>query len=280
MKITGQFRGVFLSLGILAFLSSVFVGQTPPRGADAFGTAPAAGTQTFPPSGVQNSISPPSQGTETPATPPKVSYQGGLLTIRAENSTLGDVLAAVQRATGATIDSPGYASERVYVNLGPGEPRNVIASLLNGSRYDYILVGSAQQPNAVSRVMLTIRQNIPATTAVAGGVGTPQPRPGVPVANTEESDSADESADTNEPEQIPGRPIPPPQANSGQPSIGTQPGVAPVTAQQQQNGQQNPGGQQVKTPEQLLQQLQQMQQQQQQQMQLQQQLQQQNNSQR
>ena len=70
------------------------------------------------------------------------------------------MLKAVQSATGASVDSPGFASERVYVKLGPGEPRDILASLLNGSRYDYIMIGSQQQPNSVARVMLTMRSDL------------------------------------------------------------------------------------------------------------------------
>src|ERR1700676_61260 len=91
-------------------------------------------------------------------TRPQVTLQNGLLGIRAENSTMGDVLRAVQRATGASIDFPGSASELVNVNLGPGALRDIAISLLDGSRYDYILVAS-QQPNSIERIVLTMRRD-------------------------------------------------------------------------------------------------------------------------
>ena len=90
-------------------------------------------------------------------TRPQVTFQNGLLGIRAENSTMGDVLRTVQRATGASIDFPGFASERVNVNLGPGPLRDIVMSLLDGSRYDYILLAS-QQSNAIERIVLTMRR--------------------------------------------------------------------------------------------------------------------------
>jgi hypothetical protein len=40
---------------------------------------------------------------QLPPTPAKVSYQGGLLTISAQNSTLGEILRDVRRLTGASI---------------------------------------------------------------------------------------------------------------------------------------------------------------------------------
>ena len=96
-------------------------------------------------------------GTPTMVTRPQVTFQNGLLEIRAENSSMNDVLQAVQRATGATIDFPGSASERVSVSLGPGALRDIVTSLLDGSRYDYILLLS-QQSNLIERIIvLTVR---------------------------------------------------------------------------------------------------------------------------
>src|SRR6266481_1191568 len=66
---------------------------------------------------------------QIPPTPAKVSYQGGLLTISAQNSTLGEILRDVRKLTGASIDvPPGSAgtSERVIAHLGPGAPRDVL----------------------------------------------------------------------------------------------------------------------------------------------------------
>jgi len=197
---------------------------------------------------------PPVQASGSPAAPPEVIYHDGLLSIRAENSTLGDVLRAVQRATGASIESPGLSSERVYAKLGPGQPRDVLASLLDGSHYNYILIGSRQQPNSVARVMLTVRQagqDQPAPPAAAARATPPPP----PV-------NEDVDTSSNTPDRTPPTPPVPPNQMAGQ----------NAQENQQQPGQ-IPNG--LRTPEQMLQQLQQMRQQQQQQFQLQQQLQQQ-----
>jgi len=105
-------------------------------------------------------------------TRPQVTFQNGLLGIRAENSTMAEVLRAVQRATGASIDFPGFASERINVNLGPGALRDIVMSLLDGSRYDYILVAS-QQPNSIERMVRTMRRDSgrpsPASNPADGG---------------------------------------------------------------------------------------------------------------
>jgi hypothetical protein len=111
-------------------------------------------------------------GGQAMATRPQVTFQNGLLGIRAENSTMGDVLRAVQRATGASIDFPGSASELINVNLGPGALRDIVTSLLDGSRYDYILVAS-QQPNSIARIVLSMRRDSrllpPASNTADGG---------------------------------------------------------------------------------------------------------------
>ena len=230
---------------LLASFVPALLGQMPSKPASA---VPSASGQ--PPAG-QRSIS--STPAETAATPPQVTFQDGLLSIRAENSTLGDVLRAVQSATGATIDSPGLTSERVYVKLGPGQPREVLASLLNGSHYGYILLGSAQQPNAVTRVMLT-RQNSSAEAAANTTAARSTPSQPPPPAENDDTDTSDNTPDRQPPP--PAQPTPPPQQNA-------------QGANQPQTG--------PKTPEQLLRDLQQLRQQQSQQFQLQQQLQQQNN---
>ena len=54
-----------------------------------------------------------------PAAPPKVSYQNGLLSITAQNSTLGDILREVHKLTGADIDAPPNATERVVTDTRP-----------------------------------------------------------------------------------------------------------------------------------------------------------------
>src|SRR5580692_10545783 len=92
-----------------------------------------------------------------PAVAPQVSYQDGLLTIIAPNSTLGDILRGVRKHTSADIEVPANASERVVTRLGPAPAREVMAELLNGSRFNYILLGSPEDANALVRVVLVAK---------------------------------------------------------------------------------------------------------------------------
>jgi len=103
--------------------------------------------------------------------PPQVSFQNEQLTIVAPNSTLGDILRAVRKQTGAEIEIPA-APERVVTHLGPGPAREVMAELLNGSRFNYVLLGSAANDALLARVVLVAKTggdsvNPPSGPAVA-----------------------------------------------------------------------------------------------------------------
>ncbi|HLI64116.1 MAG TPA: hypothetical protein VKV05_12005 [Terriglobales bacterium] len=187
---------------------------------------------------------PPPTLEQSPPTPPQVSFQNGELTIDAPNSTLSQVLNAVGARTGASIDiPPGEGNERVVTKLGPGPPSDVLNGLLNGSKFDYLILGVAGDPGAVKKVILTVRQSGPATTA-QNNSSEPAPE-----AQPEEPDPA-ENIYRNQP--------PAPLGGFRRPGI---PGGQMVGPGSYQNGQQPPG---AKTPQQMMQELQQMQQQQQQ----------------
>ncbi len=173
-----------------------------------------------------------------PAVAPDVSYQDGLLTIVAPNSTLGDILRGVRKHTSADIDIPATATERVVTRLGPAPAREVMAELLNGSRFNYILLGSPADANALVRVVLVAKTPDTPTPgdAAANGASPPAANPADTAAA--EAEAADDSA-TDDSDQS--------AAEAEQPQPGDQPGI--------------------KTPQQLLQEMQQRQLQMQQQQQ-------------
>jgi hypothetical protein len=155
---------------------------------------------------------------------PQVDYTNSQLTIVARNSTLGDILREVHARTGASVEMPSNSTERVVGLFGPGQPRDVLASLLNGSHFDYVLLGSPARPNVLERVILITKtgpDEVGSTKPAAQSVQVGQDAPG--------EDSSDETPDE-------------PQVDSTVPSDDAQP------------DQSNPPA--VKTPEQLLQELQ------------------------
>jgi hypothetical protein len=96
---------------------------------------------------------------QRPAAAPIVIYLDGKLSISAKNSTLSDVLRAIANKTGANIDVPEDANERIVSQLGPAPARDVIASLLNGSHFNYVMVGTENDANSVARVVLTAKSD-------------------------------------------------------------------------------------------------------------------------
>jgi hypothetical protein len=105
----------------------------------------------------------------TPAPPkPKmeVEYNAGRLRIRADHASLAEVLGEVQRQTGTDIPiPPGAAQEQIIAVIGPAPIREALVSLLNGSRFNFILVDSENEPGKLKSVILTYRG--------AGGISQP-----------------------------------------------------------------------------------------------------------
>ncbi len=189
-----------------------------------------------------------------PSSPPEVTFQAGKLTIVARNSTMGDVLTAVKQKTGAAVEMPTVSSERVVGQFGPGAPRDVLAQLLNGSHYDYVLLGSPADPGALKKIILMARANGPEQASPQ------QPGPRQPV------NQGLQTVPDVEPESPPEENATEAPVENQQPEEEQQPDQQqveqPEQPEQPQQGQ--PGQPMVKTPEQLLRELQQQQQQQQQ----------------
>ncbi|HTZ96639.1 MAG TPA: hypothetical protein VMB18_09595 [Terriglobales bacterium] len=211
--------------------------------------APIAATPAPPPT--------PLTPAQMPATPPTVSFVGEQLTVNAPNSTLGDILREVRKQTGASIDIPGNATERVMGIFGPGPARDVLTAILNGSHFNYVLMGSATNPSGLDRVMLLSKPAAEPVNQVANAQmqnAPPQAPPGGVQAGEaldfgndqaqgdNQQDSADIFGSAEEQQQ--------PDQNQ---QADDQQGVA--------NPFGNPNANQVKTPQQLLQELQQQQQQ-------------------
>ena len=97
------------------------------------------------------------------AKPPlEVLFQGGLLSISSNKASLSEVLSAVQQRTGAEIAIPaGAEQEKVVADLGPAPAPEVLAQLLNGSQFDFLILGSPTDPKALNRVILSSRTDGP-----------------------------------------------------------------------------------------------------------------------
>ena len=111
----------------------------------------------------------------------EVEYKNEKLSIWADNASLADVLGEVARKTGADIPFPAMAAqEQVAANIGPLPVTNALAALLNGSRFNFIQVGSERDPAKLKRVILTFRGtglSQPAIDSAAPVVVGSQPEP-------------------------------------------------------------------------------------------------------
>ena len=127
-----------------------------------------------------------------------VEYSNGQLTLAAENATLEAVLAAVSARTGIGIAvAPTVGSEMVDIELGPADAKEVLVKLLSGPHLDYIMMGTADDPNTPGHI--EVRESL--VPAVAENQ---------PVAQGEEQNSAttddaaaEPIAQTNEPLTLP-----------------------------------------------------------------------------
>jgi len=117
-----------------------------------------------------------------PPEPPKpsldVEFTNGLLSIKADRVTLGEILRAVQQRTGAQVSiAPGADQEKVVSNLGPAPAQEVLAHLLNGSKFNFLILNAVGDPNKLDRVILTPRtEGGPVPLPPLQTADQPQPR--------------------------------------------------------------------------------------------------------
>jgi hypothetical protein len=112
------------------------------------------------------------------------------LRIDAANSSLQQILKEVSTATGAKIEGMS-TDERVFGVYGPGQARDVLSQLLQGSGYNVLMIGDQGQ-GAPRQVVLTSRH---AGDTPPGATGNP------PAANDDDAD-ADEQPQSPAPAPI------------------------------------------------------------------------------
>jgi AMIN domain len=133
----------------------------------------------------------------TPRSVLDVTFRKGMLSIHANKATLSDVLYAVQQRTGAEVAiSSGADQEQVAVDLGPGPAAEVLSQLLNGSRFNFMILSAENNPLQIERVILSPKADV---------LVTPFPPSGVAAQRDDEDDEA----------PVPPAPVrPPPVANA------------------------------------------------------------------
>lgn len=167
--------------------------------------------------------------------PAAVVWDASGLRINASNSSLQQILNEVSVETGTKVEGLG-ADQRIYGEYGPGQARDVLSQLLQGSGYNVLAAGDLGH-GAPREIVLSPRKS-GGSSAPAGASGSNADAP---------QQDPDEEIPDPQPEEQP--PAPPPPAQEG-----PRPGFGP-------NGP-------VRTPQQVMEEMQQrqlLQQQQQQQ---------------
>jgi hypothetical protein len=210
-----------IALAPAALFAQWAPGQPPPRGGSSTLPATAPTSQATP-------ISATAVSRNTPLRRAEVSYTDGLLDIRANNSSLHQILRAISRRTGMTI-SGNIVDDRVFGNYGPATPSTILATLIDGTGTNMLL----REGDATHPMVLVL------TPQTAG----PSPPNATPIA-------ADADDAPEEPAQQPAMQQPTPQrtstsqpTHSAQPTYSSQPTAGanpPATTSGAQNQITNP----------------------------------------
>ena len=200
---------------------------------------------------------PPATPSQQPPTRAAVSLTANQLSIRADNSSLNQILREISRLTGLKITG-GVVEERVYGTYGPAPTATILATLLNGTGSNMLLVedgGTTPQ-----ELVLTPRQ---------GGPTPPNPNATRELGETDLPPGLTHRSTNDDPQGVP-YPPPTPRPNPfnrplapGAQAVTNTTAPAPAATDTTAPGttsEQSPNG--VKTPQQIYEQLLKLQQQQ------------------
>jgi hypothetical protein len=165
-----------------------------------------------------------------PAPRLQVNFQRGELTVHADKATLAEVLFAIQQRTGADIPIPaGAEQEQVVADAGPGAAKDVLTTLLTGTRFNFIVVGSDQNDGGLRSVILSPKTDLgnamPAGMQPVNPVTPDQDVPDVPQEQVQQlPPPTTPPPPPLQPNEVPGAvgAVPQPPMNQGQPEQGPQ----------------------------------------------------------
>ncbi len=156
--------------------------------------------------------------------PATIAWDSSGLRIDAANSSLKQILGDISTATGAKVE--GFESdERVFGKYGPGQLRDVLSELLQGSGYNILMVGDQAQAAPIQIVLSARHSSKAPATAAAPSQG--------------QSDD-DSAADSEVDDQLQPMPVPPamrPGFGPGGPIRAPQQVIEEMQRQQQQQQQ-------------------------------------------
>ncbi len=137
--------------------------------------AAASTSQAAPVTPVVSTISlAPNSLQDKPAQAARITLSGGSLSVEANNSSLSQILDQLASSTGMTVDGLDQKDQRVFGIYGPGNPREILSSLLDGAGYNFLMVGATEK-GTPREIVLTARSNAPLTTAQNNTPSAPEP---------------------------------------------------------------------------------------------------------
>lgn len=80
---------------------------------------------------------------EQPAQPAAITLSGGQLLVKADNSSLIQIVNQLGKSGGMTISGLDQ-DQRVFGDYGPGDPRQILSQLLEGAGYNVLMLGVTQ----------------------------------------------------------------------------------------------------------------------------------------
>jgi hypothetical protein len=168
------------------------------------------------------------------AAPATIAWNRPELRIDATNSSLQQILTQVSAATGAEFQGL-EKDERVFGAFGPGETRDILSQVLQGTGYNFVMVGDQGQ-------------GVPRQIILSARSASKPSQPGARPAAQEPED--DVVADYPQPEPQPQQ-QPPPVRAGFPPDVAMRGRLSPQMQQQiqQQQEQQGQAGQQPQQPQ-------------------------------
>ncbi len=148
---------------------------------------------------------PPDWPVNNPPHPASIGWNGHELSITADNSSLKQILNDVSAHTGAKVEGLNF-DERIFGSYGPGQVREVLSQLLDGSGYNVMIIGNQGRATPLQIVLSGAPK------------GSASPSPNNPSGGNENSSAAQ-----------PPQPYAPPPPMIGN---GFRPGMPPRTSQE------------------------------------------------
>ncbi|MGA7884450.1 MAG: hypothetical protein WCA44_01815 [Acidobacteriaceae bacterium] len=112
---------------------------------------------------------------DQPAQPATITLSGGKLAVKANNSSLNEIVNELGKSGGITISGLDQ-DQRVFGDYGPGDPRQVLSELLEGAGYNVLMLGVTQQ-GTPRQLVLSERGNAPASSPQSFPQQNDQPQP-------------------------------------------------------------------------------------------------------